>query len=242
MKKLIYTLALAGTLTFFTACDKADEILNELGLTSQEAADGLKEALDVGTDTAVKILSIADGYYKDEIVKILLPAEAKPVFDNLSKIPGGEELVEKTVLAINRAAEDAATTATPIFKDAIMGISFNDALSILNSYDTAATMYLKDNTYSSLYDAFLPKINTSLSKPLVFNTSAEDTYESLISAYNTASLNGVLFPKITENTLSEHVTNRALSGLFHKVGVEEKKIRNDIGHRVNDLLKKVFKK
>ena len=93
---------------------------------------------------------------------------------------------------------------------------------------------------SQLASAFEPKISTSLNKTLVGNVSAESAYADLIKAYNTASLNGVLFPKITTNSLTEHTTNKALEGLFLKVSVEEENIRTKASHRVNDILQKVF--
>jgi len=244
IKKIYVAIALVlGTLSF-SSCDDPNTkaILDALGLTQTDAAEGLKQALNVGTDTSVKILSKLDGYYKDQIVKILLPPEAAPMFTNIAKIPGGQQLIENTILSINRAAEDAAIEATPIFKDAILNISFADALSILNGNDTAATSYLNTNTNEELTVVFEPKIKSSLSKPLVGNTSAESAYTSMINTYNDASLNGVLFPKITQNTLSKYVTEKALKGLFHKVGVEEQKIRNDVSHQVSEVLKKTFAK
>ena len=242
-KLYILTALFIGTFSF-SSCDdpNTQAILNALGLTQDDAAKGLKQALEVGTDTSVKILSKLDGYYKDKIVKILLPPEAASMFDNIAKIPGGTLLIDNTILSINRAAEDAATEATPIFKDAILNITFADALNILNGNDTAATTYLNTNTNDKLTLIFEPKIKTSLSKPLIGNTSAESAYTSLINTYNDASLNGFLFPKITQNTLSKYVTEKALKGLFHKVGVEEGNIRNNVSHQVSDVLKKTFAK
>lgn len=245
MKKFAVALSFVAFTVPFSSCDQADEIINAVNsgaLTNDDIVKGLKAALTVGTDTSVKRLSAADGYFLDQAVKILLPPEAAPIFDNLSKIPGGSTLVNNTILAINRAAEDAAPEATAIFVNAITNITISDGLNILNGNDSAATGYLKTNTYSPLKNAFAPKISTSLSKPLVAGVSAEDLYSDLVDAYNTASLNGILFPKITQNTLGEYVTTKALDGLFFKVAVEEGKIRNDVNHRVSDILKKVFTK
>lgn len=242
MKKWITAFAAISML--FIACTK-DEIASVLGgndLTEAEVIAGLKDALKVGTDTSVTILHKVDGYYKDEIVKILLPAEAQVVYDNISKVPGGSDLLERTILAMNRAAEDAATEAKPIFVDAITSITIQDGFNILKGSDTAATSYLKGKTFNPLKEAFSPKIGASLSKPLVLGVSAESAYSNLISAYNTASLNGLLFDKVTTNTLSDHVTTMALNGLFVKVADEEKSIRKDPLARVTDILKKVFGK
>ncbi len=241
MKKLIFIFV---TLVSLSSCtpDEINKILSGNGLTNEEIIEGLKSALSVGTDTSVTILNKLDGYYKDDLVKILLPEDAKVIYDNINKVPGGSLLLEETIKSLNRAAEDAAIEAKPIFIDAITGITITDGLSILNGADTAATFYLKDKTFSPLYSAFQPKIDASLSKELVGGISANSAYNNLVNAYNTASLNGLLFPKVTSNSLSTHVTNKALTGLFIKVAEEEKAIRTDPLARVNDILKKVFGK
>src|SRR5690606_20605707 len=131
MNKL-FLLFSSVSILFFSSCEEVQDVLANPGLTNDEVVKGLKEALEVSTDTSVSILNALDGYYKDETVKILLPPEAAVIFDNLSKIPGGAQLVEETVLAINRAAEDAAIEAKPIFVNAITDMSFTDAFGILN--------------------------------------------------------------------------------------------------------------
>lgn len=123
MKKLILLFSCLGLLTF-SACEEIQDIAASTGLTNDEVIKGLKEALAVSSDTSVTLLNALDGYYKDESVKILLPPEAGVIFDNLSKIPGGNILVDQTILAINRAAEDAAVEAKPIFVNAITDMSF----------------------------------------------------------------------------------------------------------------------
>lgn len=243
MKKIALILSFLPLSFSFSSCSETDQILtaiNEGGLNNDDIVKGLRTALEVGTDTAVKRLSATDGYFKDELVKILLPPEAAPIFDNLNKIPGGATLVSNTIMAINRAAEDAAPEATTIFVNAITNISITDGLNILNGNDSAATSFLKLGTYSPLQNAFAPKINTSLGKPLVLGASAASLYTDLVDTYNLASLNGLLFPRITQNTLGDYVTAKALDGMFNKVSLEEGKIRNDVNHRVSDILEKVF--
>jgi hypothetical protein len=181
---------------------------------------------------------VQDGFYKDELVKILLPAEAQPVYDILNLLPSG--IVDETILSINRAAEDAAKEATPIFLGAIHELTIEDGWGILNGNDTAATTYLRSKTYQKLFDAFQPKIEASLAKDLVLGISAENLYSKLINLYNTASIGGLLFDEINTNSLSEHTTNRALRGLFIKVGNEETLIRENPTHRVTQLLQQVF--
>lgn len=238
MKKLLILFAMALPLV---ACEDLETALSDTGLTNEEVVKGLKSALEVSTDTSVNILNAVDGYYKDQLVKILLPPEAAVIFDNLAKIPGGQQLVDQTILAINRSAEDAAVEAKPIFVNAITSMSFDDAFGILNGHDSSATEYLHGKTYNDLVSAFSPKISASLSKPLVAGTSAESFYQTLVGQYNqVANLSlGILKP-ITQNTLGEYTTTKALDGLFIKVTDEEAKIRTNVGHRVNDILKKVF--
>jgi len=225
---------------FTVSCTELNDVLEDTGLTEEEVVEGLKSALTVGTDMSVTVLSAVDGYLGDDLVKIILPDEASVIVTNISKVPGGNLLIEKTIEAINRSAEDAAPEAKDIFVSAITNITIEDGFAILNGENDAATMYLQSNTSTELTAAFEPKISTSLNKKLVGNISAESAYADLIKAYNTASLNGVLFPKVTSNSLTEHTTKKALEGLFVKVSVEEENIRTKASHRVNDILQKVF--
>ena len=238
MKKYLIAILLPAMALFTNSCEELDKIT--AGLTNEEIIEGLKSALTVGSDTSVSTLNAVNGYLGDEAVKILLPPEAAKLVDNISKVPGLDLLVNEAVTSINRAAEDAAIEAKPIFVDAITNITITDGLSILNGADDAATAYLSANTSTQLTTAFSPKISTSLNKKIVGNVSAESAYSSLINTYNQASLGGVLFAEIKTNTLAEHTTKKALDGLFLKVAGEESKIRNDVAHRVNDILQKVF--
>ncbi len=238
MNKLLILFALLLPLA---ACEEIDTILSEVGLTDAEVEEGLKTALQVSTDTSVNTLHEEDGYYEDDLVRILLPPEAAVIFDQLAKIPGGQQLVDQTILAINRSAEDAAIEAKPIFINAITSMTFDDAFAILNGHDSSATQYLHGKTYNALISAFAPKITASLSKPLVGGTSAESFYQTLVGQYNqVANVSLGLLKPITQNTLGEYTTTKALDGLFIKVTDEEAKIRTDVDHRVNDILKKVF--
>jgi hypothetical protein len=223
------------------SCDELDNISTP-GLTNEEIVMGLKTALKVGTDSSVKIVSQTDGYFKDELIKILLPDEAEPIIKNISSLPGGQALLDETIKAINRSAEDAATEATPIFVNAITNITIEDGMSILKGQNNAATEYLKTKTNDSLYQAFQPKIKTSLSKELIPGVSAESSYARLINTYNDIIANNSLgfIKPITTNSLSEHTTKKGLIGLYTKVAKEEENIRTKAAHRVNDILRKVF--
>lgn len=240
-----HTFALFLGITVLTSCDLLNEILKQVDvpiLTKEEIAKGLKEALKVGTDTAVTRLSRNNGFYKDKAVQIGLPKEADLIVKNLSKVPLiGDKLIEETKKLINRAAEDAATEAAPIFKNAITTMSITDAVGILNGNDSAATHYLREKTYKQLYNKFKPKIEASLGRKIVDNVSAQSAYKSLIDKYNMAAkipFSGL--EKVESNSLSEYATHHALGGLFNKVAGEENAIRHDVNARVNDILKKVF--
>lgn len=240
MSFLKFTAIAFSLTTLFYSCEEFSD-LDDIPLTEEEVAKGLKAALERGTEIAVDTLNIEDGYFGDEIVKIFLPPEADPILATIEKVPGGTTLVENTILAVNRSAEQAAEAATPIFVDAITGLSIEDALNILHGVDTAATGYLHTQTYNALYDAFYPSIETSLNTEIVLGASAASLYEDLIDAYNkVANISFGLLNPVTENNLSAYTTTKALDGLFIKVADEEMRIRTDVSHRVNDILQKVF--
>ena len=212
-------------------------------LTQNEIIAGLKEALIVGTNNSANILGKTDGYYRDEMVKILLPPEADVIVKNISKIPGGNKLIDDVLLSINRAAEDAVSEAKPIFVNSIRSITISDAFGILKGEDNAATQYLRNTTYNQLVDLYSPKIKTSIDKKLVGNVSAGQTWETLTGKWNEAAysiVGQVAGFKPVNIQLDEYLTQKALDGLFMKIADEEKKIRKDPVARVNEILKRVF--
>ncbi len=213
-------------------------------LSQSDIAEGLKEALKVGTDSATHKLGVLNGYYKDEAVKIMLPEEANTIIDNASKIPGGEKMIEDIVKGINRAAEDAAKDAAPIFLDAITKMSITDAAAILKGNDDAATQYFRKQTYDTLFHLYQPKIQASLDKDLLSDYSTQDTWDTLTKSYNkiaTSFLGKAANLKSVKTELDKYLTDKALDGLFLKLSEEEAKIRKDPKARVNDILRKVFK-
>jgi len=221
---------------FFSSCDPKDldKILGTAGsalLTDADISSGLKEALDNGVKVSVQKLSATDGYYQSAY-KILLPAEANKVIDKLKFIPGFENLQEEAIKRVNRAAEDAATKAGPIFFDAIKGMSFSDVTNVLMGPKNAATNYLHDHTYQSLYGEFNPVIMNSLNK-----FGALDLWSDAINTYNQIPFITKLNPD-----LGDYVTNKALDGLFSLIEKKEYGIRTDISQRTSSLLKKVFAK
>ncbi len=208
----------------FVSCD----ILSSL--TGSDVANGLKEALRVSSDTSVSQLNRTNGYFLDNAVKILLPDEIKAAESTIRIIPGAGTVLDNLILKMNRAAEEAASDATPILLNAITGITFSDAMGILNGGNDAATTYLKDKTFTGLQDAFKPHIEDALTA-----VGAQQTWGSVIGYYNQIPL----LPDANTD-LAAFTTEKALDGLFYKVAIEEGKIRNDVNHQVTDLLRKVF--
>ncbi len=211
------------------SCDTLKLSLGEP--TSAEIANGLKQALELGINEGATLLSTRDGYFKSPY-KILLPEEARRVTDKLKIIPGFSDLENVIVEKLNRAAEDAAKSAAPIFVNAISEMTFDDALGILMGPQNAATQYLHTKTYTPLYQEFQPVIVTSLNK---FN--AIEYWADAVNAYNKIPLVEKVNPK-----LDEYVTDKALEGLFGMVAQKELVIRTDITSRTTDILKKVFAK
>lgn len=215
----------------------------ERPLTQTEIIAGLKEALVVGTNKSVDLLGATDGYYKDEMVKILLPPEADIIVDNIGRVPGGQQLLDDVLLQINRAAEDAVSEAKPIFVNSIKSMTINDAVGILRGENNAATMYLHRTTYDDLFRLYQPKIQVSLDKKLVGNVSTAQSWNTLTSRWNEVArsvVGQVAGLKPVEISLDEYLTGKALDGLFFKIEQEEKLIRKDPTARVTALLRRVF--
>lgn len=197
-------------------------------LSTNDIIAGLKEALATGTDRSVQKLSAADGFFRDAVIKVLMPEEAKKVESTLRKFGLGKQ-VDDAILSMNRAAEDAAKDAAPIFVNAIKGMSIQDAWGILKGGDSSATKYLRERTTASLTEAFRPVIENSLTK-----MNATKHWNTVFSSYNK-------FSKDKVNTdLAAYVTEKALFGIFYQVAQEEMKIRKDPVARTTDILKKVF--
>ena len=194
-----------------------------------EIASGLKEALNNGITKEVTKLTSTDGFYKNQMVKILLPDELQKVDKGLRDIGLGS-LADEGIKLLNRAAEDAVKEATPIFVDAVKNMSFNDAKNILLGSDNSATMYLQSSTTQSLYGKFNPVIQQSLSK-----VGADAAWKNIITKYNAIPLTSNVNPD-----LNDYVTQKALEGVFKMIAVEEKDIRTNLNARTSTLLKKVF--
>jgi len=248
MKNLLF---IALTCLTLTSCAELMQVASQLStasssavpISNEENISGLKSSLNIGIEQAVKNLGVEDGFFNDAALKLLLPPEAKPIIDNIRLIPGGQDLVDKAVLSLNRSAEDAVNEATPIFKTAIKNMSITDAVGILFGGNNAATEYLRKNTYTQLKTAFTPKVKSSLSKSLVANVSTTDTWNTLSSGYNSVAKTqvGMIAGMKTVNVnLENYVTEKALDALFLKVAAEEKAIRTDPVARISILLQRVF--
>ena len=215
-----------------SACSELQQVINQLpngGLTNDQIGLGLKEALNNGISNQVSTLQVKDGFFKNELVKILLPEELRKVDKALRSI-GLSSVADEGLKVLNRAAEDAVGEAIPIFVSAVKGMTFNDVKGILLGNDDDATMFLQGQTSNALYQKFNPIIKNSFQK-----VGADRIWSDLITKYNSLPLTKDVNPDLTD-----YVTGEALKGVFKMVEVEEKEIRTKISSRSTDLLKRVF--
>ena len=232
MKKIAFILVAMITLS---SCGSLQEIVNNLPqgagsvLSQADLGNGLRQALDQGIDKEVSKLMGTDGFYKNDLVKILLPEELQKVDDGLRKI-GLSSVADEGLKLLNRAAEDATKEALPIFVNAVKDITFNDAKDILLGDQRAATAYLEGRTQQELYTKFSPVIQNSLGK-----VGASDLWGKAITKYNTIPFTSNVNPDLTD-----YVTQKALEGVFKVIAQEEIQIRENVSSRSTDLLVKVF--
>jgi hypothetical protein len=214
---------------FLKKVSKALNTTTSSGFSEEEAASAIKEALVKGTGESVNIVSVVDGYFKNPEIKIPFPPEATAMETKLRAAGFGSQ-VDKAVLSINRAAENAAKDAQPIFVSAVKGMSIKDAINIVRGKDNAATEYLKNTTSPALKTQFKPAIQKSLDE-----VNATKYWTDLVSTYNK-----IPFVQKMNPDLASYVTDKAIEGLFVMIAKEELKIRKDPVARTTDLLKKVF--
>jgi len=231
---LIIILLLASPSPSFAQFDK---LLNKLKpitqtkLSDTNIAAGLKEALKVGINNAVKFTGKKDGYFGNEAIKIPIPPQLQKFEKGLRAVGVGPKL-DEFVLSMNRAAEASAPLAEDIFINSILDMSIDDAQKILKGGDTSATDHFKAKTTQKLQEVFKPVINKKLAE---FNVTKK--YSDILNKYKTLPLSS----KFPAPDISEYVTSKGLDGLFYVLGQEEKKIRTDPAARVTDMLKQVFK-
>lgn len=213
------------------AATQWDEILGRVlgGRGDDRIALGLKEALSVGTGNAVMQLGRVDGYFANLAVKILLPPRLKSAERTL-RLFGMGSMLDELIVGMNRAAERAAPYARQIFLGAIRSMTFADVRQIFTGGDTAATVYFRGATTSELINAFRPPVTDALSEVGVVRT-----YDAFI-----ARAQSIPLMRIERFDLETYVVTKALDGLFHVVGEEERKIRRDPAARVTAILRDVF--
>ena len=226
---LLAAMALTPSNTYTTQAQDSSKKLPAL-LSEDKIAQGLKEALNMGITQQVSKLTQKDGFYKNELVKIMLPPEVQKVDQALRKA-GLNSLADQGIIILNRAAENAVQGATPIFVQAIKNISFKDATNILFAGNDAATNYLKQATSQALYQQINPVVQESLTK-----VGATRVWEGIFQTYNQLPL---VSPVTTD--LTHYVTEQTLDGIYSMLAVEELEIRENLpGARNNNLLKEVF--
>lgn len=231
---MIKKLLLSVIVLQLVSCAELQQVVDQFpqgtyGIGNEEIAMGLREALDKGIDKQVTKLTKEDGFYRNELVKILLPEELQKVDRTLRDVGLGN-LADEGIKVLNRAAEDAVSEATPIFINAVKEITFADAKNILLGSDDAATLYLKGSTQTALYDKFNPIIKNSFQR-----VGADQIWSNLITRYNNLPLTNNVNPDLTD-----YVTQEALSGVYTMIALEEKEIRTNVTSRTTAILRKVF--
>jgi len=230
---MIKKLMLTGWLLLGTACGELQGVVNQFPgageVSNADIAAGLREALNQGIEKQVSKLADVDGFFGNELVRIGLPEELRKVEATLRDVGLGN-LADEGLKVLNRAAEDAVGEATPIFVDAVKGITFTDARNILLGSETAATEYLTRATQTRLHDKFHPVIDQSFRK-----VGADQVWSNLITRYNALPFTNDVNPDLTD-----YVTGKALEGVYTMIAQEEKNIRNSVASRTTALLKRVF--
>jgi hypothetical protein len=226
---LRYLFALSVAIVI-TSCGPLGKLPGTTSITQDEAAQGIRQALDQGVSTGISLLNKQDGFLGNQAYKIFLPAEAQKIEATLRQV-GMSALVDRAIIQINRAAEDAVGFARPIFVDAIQQMTINDAINIIKGGSNSATQYFKQKTTEKLLAAFLPVIKGSLDK-----FSATKYYGDMVSTYNK-------FPTTVNKLnpdLPSFVAGKAVDALFDQIEKEEANIRSNAAARSTDILKKVF--
>jgi hypothetical protein len=217
---------------------KATKVLTDttkkqsLSLNQEDIAKGLKEALTIGAEKGCTKLSQTDAFFKNAALKIVMPPEAQKVENTLRSI-GLNQLADDFILSMNRAAEDACKTASPIFVKAIKEMSITDGITILKGQDSAATVYLRSKTQDSLNAKFKPIIKNSLDK-----VDATKYWEKIVTTYNAIPF----VNKKVNPDLAAYVTEKSMKGIYSEIAAQEKDIRANPVARTTDLLKRVFNK
>ena len=240
MRRIALLLSALLVLSAAPASAQLDSILKEVETYSKpgigtapdaKIGAGLKQALQVGTENAVKLTGKTDGYFSNQAIKILMPEKLRTVEKGL-RVAGYGTDVDNLVLSMNRAAEKAAPEAKKIFWDAIGKMTIDDAQRILNGTPTAATDYFKDKTSPQLTSAVRPVVSKSMN-----DVGVTRQYKDLVARFD-----AIPFARSQAFDLDGYVVDKGLGGLFHVLGDQEKDIRTNPSARATDLLKEVFKR
>jgi hypothetical protein len=202
---------------------------NAAGLDDAKIGSGLKEALSVGTQKAVRLVDKPGGYLDNEAIKILLPQNLRPVEKILRGLGQGAK-IDEFVASMNHAAEDAAPEAETIFADAVKEMTIDDARKLLNGGDTSITEYFKSKTSAHLATAFRPHVEAAMNK-----NGVTQQYQELVG-----QVPKMPFGNSSSLDINTYVVNKALDGLFYMLGQQEKEIRTNPAARTTALLKQVF--
>lgn len=230
--------AAALLLVCLFSCSPQDmqNVLNSLpsntALSNEEVISGLKEALRLGTERSVEKASVVDGFWNDARIRIPFPAEAMKVKNTLMDL-GIKKPVEDFEHTMNKAAEEAAKEAVPVFVDAITNMSIQDGFNLLRGGENAATNFLREKTSEAQRAKFTPVVEKATQQ-----VALTSYWTPVANAYNTASL--LTGGKAVDPDLNAYVTTKAMDGLFLLLADEEKKIRQDPAARATALLQKVF--
>ena len=233
MKTIFTLLIISVTLG---SCETLQQVANAagaatgVGISNTEAAAGIKEALGQGITKSVLQLNNTDGFFRNELYKVLLPPEARKIENTLRDL-GFNSLVDKAILQINRGAEDAAGYAKPIFVEAIKNMTLSDAIGLIRNGDTSATHFFREKTTAKLLEAFRPVIASSLQK-----VDATKYYGDMVTKYNNFP---TTFRKLNPD-LTSYVTQKATDALFNLIAKEEINIRTNFAARTTDILRRVF--
>lgn len=227
LKRLFIIFSIAITIS---SCETLSKLPGYTTITESEAAEGMRQALDLGIGRGVTMLNRNDGFFGNQAYKLFLPPDAQRIESTLRQLGMGG-MVDRAILQINRAAEDAVGYARPIFADAIREMTITDAINIIRGPNDAATQYFRQKTHAKLVEAFSPVIRSSLEK-----FSATKYYNEVISTYNN-------FPTTINKLnpdLPSYVVGKAVDALFDQIAQEEANIRANPVARTTDILKKVF--
>ena len=225
---------------------------SKTGLENSTVSSGLKEALKVGVDYAVKNLGADNGYLNNSLVKIALPENLQKAEGIIRKV-GGNKMADDLINSMNSAATEAAPKTAEIFVDAIDKMSLADAQKILSGSDNAATDYFKTNTTDSLKKMIAPIIQETMKENQV--AGYYDTFNDYYKQYgkglvDNSALGGLAknfgvdsyIPSSSDQGLDEYVTDKAIDGLFKMIASKEAAIRSNPIEQTTSILKQVFGK